>query len=428
MAEEPIAGLMPPAEPTPAEPTRFAPGSRHIFGTAEGTVTEYIAASSASAKLAIVFGSYGALDQRQDMPAQDALIQIGFNILAVRPATNNWYQDLSEAALAEVLAQVPAYDECLMLGSDMGGYAALYFATAANASQVLAFSPLFSPDPAITAWDERWPSSSPDDLFHRPMAEALAQTHASITLAYDPQTLDQGHLDLIVDAAPASTLVPLPYADSPVTTMLVEIALFDPFVVAFVEGRLSAMRATIHDARHRSATYLKGLALAAARRGHGSVVEPLFLMSLERRRGIDVLLAYGRYLADARRPAAALPYIDEAVRQMGPHSHWVAFRGHLEEMAGDLPAAANSFALAAQYDPTVIEFHESEARILRLMISLNSSLAPVSSDERSAFAQLDAIKNPSGGELGGVRILKGIAASFLIVLAFWVLGGIFEMR
>src|SRR5262249_48949061 len=51
-------------------------------------------------------------------------------------------------------------------------------------------------------------------------------------------------------------------------------------------------------------------------------------------------------------PAAGLLETDRLREVLGDRHRWHAVRGHLHELAGDLPAAATAYAEAAQRAPT----------------------------------------------------------------------------
>ena len=142
--------------------------------------------------------------------ADYTLAELGYAHVHVYASWNHWYQTPEMDQLTEkVNAWTAPFERIVTMGASMGGFAALQFAQALNASAVLAGAPQFSVDPAKIPFDDRWFAYAQglsfiyDDLLSRPLPTASY-------LAYDPASaLDARHCETIVEATGAR-LLPCP--------------------------------------------------------------------------------------------------------------------------------------------------------------------------------------------------------------------------
>lgn len=129
---------------------------------------------------------------------EDLFFDAGFDVISVKARSNRWYQDLSLADVAAVLAPLH-YDEVLTYGTSMGGYAAAYFAAVIRPRRAVLFSPQSSIDPRFSEWDERWKEHWSLPFEHAPIDGATG-SETQYVILYDPWTLDGRHAKAIAAA------------------------------------------------------------------------------------------------------------------------------------------------------------------------------------------------------------------------------------
>ncbi|QJU59557.1 hypothetical protein HL653_18955 [Sphingomonas sp. AP4-R1] len=167
----------------------------------------------------------------------------GFTGIHVLSAGNDWYQYPEiGAVLAIIRDAVAGAESVLAYGSSMGGYAAVRFADAIGATDVLALSPQYSIDPRRMKADKRWWWDQRRIQF-LPEHNGPLTCRARVVIAFDPTIkLDLLHAERIGHDVKAD-LLRLDYAGHPVTTVLAELGLLQKMALAFASG--SADPATI---------------------------------------------------------------------------------------------------------------------------------------------------------------------------------------
>jgi hypothetical protein len=184
------------------------------------------------------------------------------DILIKRP--DRFPQEEVAGLLAAAHNFTQAYRRVVVYGLSIGAYAAMNFAPFIGAKIAIAASPLFSPDPDKVPFEQRWrkartrpPGSFPFDNMVRGLKSL---DHAYIL--YDPYDDDDHHIRLITDVAPAVTLMPVPFAGHPVSSVLAVNGTIYRLIADIAHDRLDmkGFHAAARDSRRGSPRYFETLA------------------------------------------------------------------------------------------------------------------------------------------------------------------------
>lgn len=179
----------------------------------------------------------------------------GIHVLSVG---NDWYQYPEIGAVLSIIREaVAGAESVLAYGSSMGGYAAVRFADAIGATDVLALSPQYSIDPRRMKADRRWWWDQKRIQF-QPEHNGRISGHARVVIAYDPTIrLDRLHAEAIARDV-SVTMLCLPHAGHPVTTVLAELHLLQKMAISFAAGSpdVAAIESEFLARREESAMWL----------------------------------------------------------------------------------------------------------------------------------------------------------------------------
>lgn len=370
--EKPAAQVMPKSDLMKVDPAQLEMPetvSYSLFGNGH-TGLEYITRPNPSAKLAVTFANFDSLDIHAPGYAEAFLLQRGYDVLALKCNINNWYQDLSRETLKDIVSKrLPAYESILMYGSDMGGYAAMYFADAIGAQTVIALSPQLSNDPAIVPFDARWAADAARMTFHHePLQDILRRTSATHYVVYDPHSLDARHAHMMLEASNYVMLVPAPYAGHPAGVVLEQMDLLPALFDSLAKGDIPNVRAEMRIRRDRSSGYLFNLAKACAKRGHNGAADTLFKQVYQRRDFAEGQVEYSRFLLRRGKADEALALLNKTWPVIAHDVEMIAFRAHLQYRTGQFDDALASFDGAIARDPDTIAFYKDERVLLRDLI------------------------------------------------------------
>lgn len=191
----------------------------------------------------------------------------GISAIHVMGRGDDWYQYADmDAALATVRAATRGAARVVAYGSSMGGFAALRFADAAGATDVLALSPQYSIDPKVAVQERRW-SQDFRRIRWRADASGPIACSARAVVVYDPVSPDHWHSERIAQDIHCH-LIRLPYTAHPVTTYLSDAGLLGPLLAGLLEGGLDprAFRRAARQRRSSNGIYLGEIAAAQPRR------------------------------------------------------------------------------------------------------------------------------------------------------------------
>lgn len=175
---------------------------------------------------------------------------------------NLWYGfPEMEQALDLVKRHIPAGCSIITYGASMGGYAAVRSSGLLQASKVIAFSPQYSVDPALTPWEKRW-SRAIQHCTHS-MDRLAINPDAEIFLFYDPGT-DDGRHALLISQQGLCRHIPMPYSGHFSITMLHQMGMLEKTLLQLIDGTfdVTAARNEIEQNSEKSAHFLTNKAHA----------------------------------------------------------------------------------------------------------------------------------------------------------------------
>ena len=258
-----------------------------------------------SACLVITFGNLNNLANGMDYFAKVPLEKLGYSSIGFMNKHSHWFPAASmQQAMAALASVLEGYANKVVYGGSMGGYAAIKYSAALQASHVLAMCPQWSIDPQECAgWNPGWQEHfvpllqgmgiQPDDVAGK--VYLFCDFH---------HALDKQHADHIARASQCVQLVNVPFAKHHVTTVLAGSRNLDQLIQACLQGNTTALHRVNRLARRRSDIYKKN-ALKVAHRKWPHV----FVRYLS---GKD-----NRYLFKAK-PEFAVYYLGHVLRRLLP--------------------------------------------------------------------------------------------------------------
>lgn len=191
--------------------------------------------------------------------------------LHVGTTETTWFQTPEITDVVQAAKEVCSrYDEVILYGHSMGGYAALLLSGLLGATNVVAFVPQFSINPDIVPFDTRFKGfADKTEFVFDDMNATISQT-APKYVVFDPHfNQDRGHYDMM---AHHLRMVPVrfPFAGHYPGQVLHEAGLLREVVADLLLQRTDAghRRRKLRDARRRSHRYFVERAIHVARRGH----------------------------------------------------------------------------------------------------------------------------------------------------------------
>ncbi|WP_275787307.1 tetratricopeptide repeat protein [Pararhizobium gei] len=187
--------------------------------------------------LVIAFSSFGDNDPSSAGFGQAFLEKNGCSVIAVKKRADNWYRDLSPEQLAEIVMPLRSeFNACFTYGASMGGYAALYFASAIGA-QPIAISPRNSVDPRFMLPEfARFVSMSQQQ--HQ-ILSSVADPAVRPRVVFDPNVKsDLAYIDMEVRPAfPEGFYTAFPFSGHPSAEAMSDTGQLKSYVLAALEGQ-----------------------------------------------------------------------------------------------------------------------------------------------------------------------------------------------
>lgn len=185
---------------------------------------------------------------------------------------NNWWLSSETLQAIDAIKAAGYLDrkrEIVLYGSSMGGYGALLFSKALNATHVYAVVPQYSIRPGIVTEETRWKRDVDriDDFSLDNMDSGISQ-EAEITVIYDPFYLqDAAHVKRIAVLRPINVL-PITFTNHNTSAALQEIGLLSSMAKDFVSARFNhgAFLQEVRSRRRKSSLFWHGLGIEAQRR------------------------------------------------------------------------------------------------------------------------------------------------------------------
>jgi hypothetical protein len=218
--------------------------------------------------LLITFGDAASLADGARFFADRVAEKLGLTCLGFMALEKNWYPATSiAAAVPDISYTLRAFDRRLLYGSSMGAYGAIKFSRTLGATDVVAYSPQWSIDPAecggrgISGYDGQF----------RPhmagMAISPADIAGTINIFYDPwDPTDAWHYRRIAATAPAVRGVRVPHAGHHVLEGLKGTALTGAIWRGCMDNDLAGVHRLIQPARHQNSFRRQNLLLKIAER------------------------------------------------------------------------------------------------------------------------------------------------------------------
>ena len=237
---------------------------RRIFDNGITTISYCPAGASASETVIVTFAEMGPVDVERPGFGELFLNKRGYDVISVQKRKENWYQDLSIDDLKQAVSEIIGrYKTVFTYGSSMGGYAALYFASAVG-GRALSFSPRHHSYYALVGMHAYANQFEPN---HLPLQDVADPSQEHLILVDPLQPIDGPYvLREIVPSFPNSTILNLRYTDHPSTFVLAHGGVLQNFVVDFIEGRPINER-LLRSSRGKSPQYLHTLAKACFKKG-----------------------------------------------------------------------------------------------------------------------------------------------------------------
>ena len=173
---------------------------------------EVLGRQGASDFLVISFGTKNEIADGQSYWLKAVAENADLSIIGFMPRTSTWYPEAEVAEAVETVRHVlEAYRHIVVIGTSMGGYAALKHAARLGATHVLSFAPQYSIDPHdVGYFDNRFIACFDPDLHHG-MAITGADMSGHAFIFYDPRYGDDlENVRLIGQAIGDFTAVPVP--------------------------------------------------------------------------------------------------------------------------------------------------------------------------------------------------------------------------
>ena len=119
-----------------------------------------------------------------------------FYVIHVMPKGNDWYQyEDMPLAINSVNENLRSCDKVILLGSSMGGYAALLFSSRIRSDFSVSISPQFSINPLKNDWDNRWISDARRLIFIDDEINSSISSSTQSYVFYDPYSKDYAHVE-----------------------------------------------------------------------------------------------------------------------------------------------------------------------------------------------------------------------------------------
>lgn len=246
------------------------------------TIISYHKTEAGSKTLVVHFAPFGKGKRERDSWYGKVAFRAGFDVVSVREREIGWYQDMPlDDFLRSLDPVLHSYDKVVCYGESMGGYAALYYSVIINAD-CLAMSPLVSIHPKYPqfGWEE---FRSKVNWIHTPLSLNNRYYNGRVLIAYDP-TLEKDSIYINEEIRPVfrrDEYLMLHYSGHPVRASLNELGTLDYLILNFIKGHPTPCRRDLMHEKHKSPTYLIGLAFKAARQGKIKLAAKIYSQVVE---------------------------------------------------------------------------------------------------------------------------------------------------
>lgn len=148
---------------------------------------------------------------------------------------NHWYQvQDAGAAIEAATPHLARFSRRVLMGSSMGGFAAMAFAAKMGATRTVAISPQVSLDPSLAPFEKRWrPEAATINEWHHRISANEIPAH----ILFDPKhAADCSHAHAIAAEHGNTIRWPLAFSGHPTGFALADLSLLERFVQDAVSG------------------------------------------------------------------------------------------------------------------------------------------------------------------------------------------------
>ncbi|MEK7457371.1 MAG: hypothetical protein AABZ76_20935 [Pseudomonadota bacterium] len=315
---------------------------RTILFQNENSLIEFIRGDMPSNRLAVTFAPPALCDVNGFGYYEDRLRTEGFDVLAIKQASDMGYADLTAETIATVCDQIPQYQSVTVLGTEAGATAALRLFSAFSNVTILAVSPDMTVDCALA----------------KPV-------QAQITMIYDPCVPAQvENFQQASSLFSRATVFKTPHTGSPARYSLEESGTLVALVIAMGEGTILDVNRHFRANRHLSATALYVLGNDALTKRQLPAARRLLKRSYEVENRPEIGIAYCHTLRESGAPLDAVAFMKTIVDRYHHNAHLWAALSYFQEMADEREEALMSIRHAIELQPQVEPFLVAERRLL----------------------------------------------------------------
>ncbi len=336
MTERPVARSRKASlQPAPA-------AGRTIVFQNENSLIEFIRGDMTSDRLAVTFAPPALCDINGFGYYEDRLRTEGFDVLAIKQASDIGYADLDVETIDTVCNQIPQYQSITILGTEAGATAALRLFSAFSDVTILAISPDMARDCTLA----------------KPV-------QAKVIMVYDPSVPTQVESFQQASALfSRATVFRTPHAGSTARYSLEESGTLVALMMAMGEGNVLDANRHFRANRHRSATALYMLGNDALSKRRLPVAKKLLKRSYEVESRPEIGIAYCHVLRESGAALDAVAFMKTVVERYHNNAHLWAALSFFQEMAGEREEALMSVRHAVELQPQFEPFHVAERRLL----------------------------------------------------------------
>ena len=210
----------------------------------------------------MTFTWYGFHDIDSPGFAAPWLLSQGFDVIAFKCTDDSWFQRLDPQVFEDVARATRGYDDVVLFGSSMGGFAAIAFAGVLGASRVVALSPQYD---ITQGYDTRWAAEAARVDWRYRIAPGTAAQVPTHILYDDRMPEERAQVDRILAVLPTETtfLLAIPYAGHPVTSYLLQSQELGPLSLRLFAADHAVEWPILWSAQRKSALFFQRLAYHA---------------------------------------------------------------------------------------------------------------------------------------------------------------------
>jgi len=222
--------------------------------------------------LLITFGFNGMAADNDNFWGKSVCIQAGWNAVGFMARRSEWFPpSMMKPAIEAVLPHIAGFRRRITHGGSMGGFGAVRYARELGADTTLAYAPQYSIDPEVVGhFDPNFTELFKPELNRGMEPDGRHHVAERAFILFDPlHVKDNAHVQLLREAAPQVTLIPMPHTGHAVASVFGSRVKAVRIVKAALSDDVSAVRAVAAAERRVAPIRAAYLAQAALRRHPG---------------------------------------------------------------------------------------------------------------------------------------------------------------